>query len=134
MLVPPPTALPRRDVAGARLQRGRPSAKDSGRGTCHPGLVAALPRPAANGGTAIVAAFVIFNGILSFVQEGRATNALALLCSRRAVHDRVRRGGRWQVVDAERLVPGDVVHVRFETSSPPTSPWSTARAPSTSPS
>ncbi|MHB1593625.1 MAG: plasma-membrane proton-efflux P-type ATPase [Streptosporangiaceae bacterium] len=60
----------------------------------------------------IVAALVVFNGILSFVQEGRAANALSMLRSRLAVHARVRRDSRWQVVDADRLVPGDVVHIR----------------------
>jgi H+-transporting ATPase len=60
----------------------------------------------------IVAALVVFNGTLSFVQEGRAANALSMLRSRLAVHARVRREGRWQEVDAERLVPGDVVHIR----------------------
>ncbi len=60
----------------------------------------------------IVAALVVFNGVLSFVQEGRAANALALLRSRLAVRARVRRDGRWQLVDAEQLVPGDLVHVR----------------------
>ncbi|MHB1850388.1 MAG: plasma-membrane proton-efflux P-type ATPase [Acidimicrobiales bacterium] len=61
---------------------------------------------------AIVAALVVFNGVLSFVQEGRAAGALALLRSRLAVRARVRRDGRWQVVDATGLVPGDLVHVR----------------------
>ena len=60
----------------------------------------------------IVGALVVFNGVLSFVQEGRAANALSLLRSRLAVHARVRRDGRWQLVDAEQLVPGDLVHVR----------------------
>ena len=60
----------------------------------------------------IVGALVVFNGVLSFVQEGRAANALSLLRSRLAVRARVRRDGRWEVIDAERLVPGDVVHVR----------------------
>ena len=60
----------------------------------------------------IVGALVVFNGVLSFVQEGRAANALALLRSRLAVQARVRRDGHWQLVDAEQLVPGDIVHVR----------------------
>ena len=60
----------------------------------------------------IVGALVVFNGVLSFVQEGRAADALSLLRSRLAVHARVRRDGTWQVVDAAGLVPGDVVHVR----------------------
>lgn len=60
----------------------------------------------------IVAALVVFNGALSFVQEGRAATALSLLRSRLAVHAKVRRDGRWQVVDASLLVPGDLVHIR----------------------
>ncbi len=60
----------------------------------------------------IVAALVVFNGVLSFVQEGRAANALSMLRSRLAVHARVRRDARWQLVDAEQLVPGDLVHIR----------------------
>jgi len=60
----------------------------------------------------IVAALIVFNGLLSFVQEGRAHDALALLRSRLAVQARVLRDGRWQLSDAERLVPGDIVHVR----------------------
>jgi len=61
----------------------------------------------------IIGALVVFNGALSFVQEGRAANALLLLRSRLAVRARVRRDGHWQVIDAERLVPGDVVHIRM---------------------
>jgi H+-transporting ATPase len=61
----------------------------------------------------IVGALIVFNGVLSFVQEGRAANALSLLRSRLALRARVRRDGYWQVIDAERLVPGDVVHVRL---------------------
>ncbi len=60
----------------------------------------------------IVAALVVFNGVLSFVQEGRAANALSMLRSRLAVHARVRRDAHWQLVDAEQLVPGDLVHIR----------------------
>ncbi len=60
----------------------------------------------------IVGALIVFNGVLSFIQEGRAASALALLRSRLAVQARVRRDGRWRLVDAERLVPGDIVHVR----------------------
>jgi H+-transporting ATPase len=60
----------------------------------------------------VVACLVVFNGALSFVQERRAQDALSLLRSRLAVHARVRRDGRWQLLDATGLVPGDVVHVR----------------------
>lgn len=60
----------------------------------------------------IVAALIVFNGALSFVQEGRAADALSLLRSRLAIHARVRRDAHWQVIDADQLVPGDLVHIR----------------------
>lgn len=62
----------------------------------------------------IVACLAVFNAVLSFLQEGRARDALTLLRSRLAFRARVRRDGRWQLVDAERLVPGDLVHVRVQ--------------------
>ncbi|MET8945416.1 plasma-membrane proton-efflux P-type ATPase [Streptomyces sp. NPDC004542] len=61
----------------------------------------------------IVGILVVFNGVLGYVQEGRARDALALLRRRLAVRARVCRGGHWQLIDAERLVPGDLVHVRL---------------------
>jgi H+-transporting ATPase len=61
----------------------------------------------------IIALLVVFNAVLSFVQEGKARGALALLRQRLQVRARVRRDGRWQVVDARQLVPGDLVHVRI---------------------
>ncbi len=61
----------------------------------------------------IVSALVVFNGILSFVQQGRARHALNLLRNRLAVQARVMRDGRWELVKAEALVPDDLVHVRM---------------------
>ena len=60
----------------------------------------------------IVVALLVFNGVLSAVQEGRAADALALLQQRLAVQCRVRRDGDWQLIDAAGLVTGDVVHIR----------------------
>jgi len=61
----------------------------------------------------IIALLVVFNAVLSSVQEGRAQGALALLRQRLQVRARARRDGHWQVVDARELVPGDEVHVRL---------------------
>jgi H+-transporting ATPase len=61
----------------------------------------------------IIALLVVFNAVLSFVQEDRAQGALGLLRQRLQVRARVRRDGRWQVTDARELVPGDLVHVRM---------------------
>ncbi len=61
----------------------------------------------------IIALLVVFNAVLSFVQEDKAQGALALLRQRLQVRARVHRDGRWQVIDARQLVPGDQVHVRL---------------------
>jgi H+-transporting ATPase len=61
----------------------------------------------------IIALLVVFNAVLSFVQEDKAQGALALLRQRLQVRARVRRDGRWQVMDARELVPGDLVHLRM---------------------
>ena len=62
---------------------------------------------------AIIISFLLaFNALVSFWQESRAENALALLRRRLAVNARVLRGGQWQLVPARELVPGDIVHVR----------------------
>jgi H+-transporting ATPase len=61
----------------------------------------------------IVAVLLVFNGVLSAVQEGRAADALALLQQRLAVQARVLRDGSWELMDASGLVPGDVTHIRL---------------------
>ncbi len=66
----------------------------------------------------IIAALLVVNAVLSFLQESRANRALELLRSRLAVRARVRRDGRWQQVPAEALVPGDVIHLRMGDLSP----------------
>jgi H+-transporting ATPase len=66
----------------------------------------------------IIAALLLVNAILSFAQESRANNALALLRGRLAVRARVRRDNRWQQVPAEQLVPGDVIHIRLGDLAP----------------
>jgi H+-transporting ATPase len=58
----------------------------------------------------VIAALLIFNALLGYVQEGRAQQALALLRQHLTVTARVRRDGSWQVCPAAELVPGDVVH------------------------
>jgi H+-transporting ATPase len=62
---------------------------------------------------AFIAALLVFNAVLSFAQESRANQALALLRSRLSVQARALRDGRWQWVPAQELVPGDVVHIRL---------------------
>ena len=66
----------------------------------------------------IIAALLLVNAILSFAQESRANNALALLRGRLAVQARVRRDNHWQQMPAEQLVPGDVIHIRLGDLAP----------------
>ncbi|SBS79398.1 Plasma-membrane proton-efflux P-type ATPase [uncultured Mycobacterium sp.] len=66
----------------------------------------------------IVAAVLVFNAALGFLQQGRARAALELLRHRLAVNARARRDGSWQLVPAVELVDGDVVHVRVGDLAP----------------
>jgi H+-transporting ATPase len=60
----------------------------------------------------IAVILLLVNGALSFVQEGRASAALAALRHRLNVTARVLREARWQSVPARSLVVGDIVRVR----------------------
>jgi len=55
---------------------------------------------------------LIFNSILGFVQEERANTALEFLKKKLNVNARVQRDGRWSLVPARELVPGDLVRLR----------------------
>ena len=70
------------------------------------------------GEAAIVGALLVFNAAISFVEEGKASKALALLRSRLTTTTRVLRDGSWQLVPAASLVPGDTVHLRVGDLSP----------------
>lgn len=61
----------------------------------------------------VVTVLLLFNAVLSFLQESRAQNALALLRQRLAILARVLRDGRWQKVSAQELVPDDVIYLRM---------------------
>ena len=58
-----------------------------------------------------IVAILVLNALLGFTQEWRAERALAALRQMLAPRCRVRRDGRTQEVDAEALVPGDVVEL-----------------------
>jgi H+-transporting ATPase len=60
----------------------------------------------------VIGALLVFNAVLGFFQQARAQRALGMLRQRLTVNARVRRDGRWQVLPAAQLVPGDVVHLR----------------------
>lgn len=66
----------------------------------------------------IIGAPIIFNAIISFVQEHRAQDALRLLQQRLVVHVRVLRDGIWQTMDSRSVVPDDIVHLRMGDLAP----------------
>jgi H+-transporting ATPase len=66
----------------------------------------------------VIAALLVFNAVLGFLQENRASNALTLLRRRLTVQARVLRDGRWQLLPARELVPGDVIHLRMGDLTP----------------
>lgn len=59
----------------------------------------------------VIVAVAIVNALIGFVQEGQAEKALAGIRGMLSVHAAVRRDGEWHQVDAEDLVPGDIVRV-----------------------
>ncbi|HUZ31734.1 MAG TPA: plasma-membrane proton-efflux P-type ATPase [Xanthobacteraceae bacterium] len=71
-----------------------------------------------SGEAAVVGALLIFNAAISFVEEGSASKALALLRGRLTTTARVLRDGHWQSVPAASLVQGDCVHLRMGDLSP----------------
>lgn len=57
----------------------------------------------------VIAALLLFNAVLGFVQEGKAQATLAALKSRLALNASVKRDGSWKIVPATELVPDDIV-------------------------
>lgn len=60
----------------------------------------------------IVAGLLIFNAILAFTEEQKASNAVKALQKKLQVNARVLRDGKWKVLSGNELVPGDIVRVR----------------------
>jgi magnesium-transporting ATPase (P-type) len=58
---------------------------------------------------AIIFAVVLLNGLLGFIQEGRAEKALDSIRNMLSAEARTVRGGETRMLPAEQLVPGDVV-------------------------
>lgn len=66
----------------------------------------------------IIAVLLIFNALLSFFQEERSNHALTILRKDLTIQARVLRDSIWQLIPAESLVPGDVIHLRMGDFSP----------------
>ncbi|MCB2226461.1 MAG: plasma-membrane proton-efflux P-type ATPase [Desulfarculaceae bacterium] len=60
----------------------------------------------------IIMVMLAFNAAVGFWQERKADDALQALKGEMALECRVLRDGQWKVLNAEELVPGDVVRLR----------------------
>lgn len=61
---------------------------------------------------AVILAVAVINAAVGFLQEGQAEKALDGIRTMLSLDAQALRDGEWKVVDAEGLVPGDVVRVR----------------------
>jgi magnesium-transporting ATPase (P-type) len=62
--------------------------------------------------TIVILAVVVINAIIGLIQEGKAEQALEGIRKMLSAHAQARRQGEWREIEAEDLVPGDVVRLR----------------------
>jgi magnesium-transporting ATPase (P-type) len=62
--------------------------------------------------TGVILAVVIVNAIIGFIQEGKAEQALEGIRKMLSLHAHARRDGEWAEVEADDLVPGDIVRLK----------------------
>jgi magnesium-transporting ATPase (P-type) len=62
--------------------------------------------------TGVILGVVIINAIIGFVQEGKAEQALAGIRKMLSARAHARRGADWAEIEANDLVPGDIVRLR----------------------
>ena len=60
----------------------------------------------------IVTGLLLFNSVLGFAEEQKASSAVEALKKKLQVNARTLRDGAWKTVPSKELVPGDVVRVR----------------------
>ncbi len=61
----------------------------------------------------IIMFMLVFNALIGFWEEHKASNALEALKKGLAMRARVLRGGEWTETDAAELVPGDIIRIRL---------------------
>ncbi len=61
----------------------------------------------------VIFVLLLFNVILSFLQEEKAKKAIRLLKKRLSITARVLRDGEWKLLAAEEIVPGDLLRIRM---------------------
>jgi H+-transporting ATPase len=60
----------------------------------------------------IVSGLLVFNSILGFAEEEKASSAVEVLKKKLEVNARVLRDNSWRAVSALELVPGDIIRIR----------------------
>ena len=60
----------------------------------------------------VIVFLLLFNAAMSLWREKRARAAMTALKQRLKIQSRVRRDGKWSIIPARELVPGDLVRVR----------------------
>ena len=62
---------------------------------------------------AIILTMLLFNALIGFWEEYKASSALDALKAGLAIKARAKRDGEWQEVEASTLVPGDIIRIRL---------------------
>ncbi|WP_374325584.1 cation-transporting P-type ATPase [Azonexus sp.] len=62
--------------------------------------------------TGVIVGVVVINAIIGFIQEGKAEEALAGIRKMLSASAQVKRQGEWMQIDADGLVPGDIVRLK----------------------
>ena len=62
--------------------------------------------------TGVIVGVVVINAIIGFIQEGKAEAALEGIRNMLSPHAQAKRNGQWVDIDADTLVPGDIVRLR----------------------
>ncbi|HEN20558.1 MAG TPA: cation-transporting P-type ATPase, partial [Desulfobacteraceae bacterium] len=68
--------------------------------------------------TGVILAVVVINAIIGFIQEGKAEDALKGIRRMLSLKAHVLRDGEWAEMNAEELVPGDIVRLRSGDRAP----------------
>ena len=62
--------------------------------------------------TLVIVFLLLFNTTMSLWKEKRARAAMAALKQRLRIQSRVKRDGKWSIIPARELVPGDLIRIR----------------------
>jgi H+-transporting ATPase len=61
----------------------------------------------------VILALLVMNAVVGFREEHQAGNAIGALKEKLAVQANVRRDGKWSMIPARELVPGDIIRLRI---------------------